>query len=385
MKILVIASDIGATAPGIVYETLLSSLVDRYEVYLVSLITPNNVEGPIFRNLIQSKRPPFIHYGIEKESIKLFGRNILDDIYMCHNLLTTDYSIIKEIDLIVSFASFHHYIPTILGSKLSKKYNKKWLIYSVDAIPAPFGWIDDLKYYKRCSSFIGKYISRADAFLSSNPQMLEYQIGKLIKKPKVTGVLYTPIRRIISVEKRNTDHVNLLYTGGIYGPRKKESVLDGFRLFLKKQPDATFTFVGAFSPENFRGYEDLLESGNIILAGYTTNLQPYYENATILIDINAYFENDVFLSSKIVNYLPIERPIISVTGANSPSRNLFTDDPTIVHCSHNAQEIYEAIITALTLDIDYSKREMYVEMLSIDTQIKVFEKNVNSLISVREL
>lgn len=381
MRILTIASDIGVTAPGIVYESFISSLLERHTVSLISSCLSEKICISKIHKFIRILNEPLVHYKLEKIFFKSIGRNILVDSYVYYIFFKNDYSFVKNIDLIITFASCNHYISTQLGYILSKKYNKKWLVYSVDAIPAPVEWIKgDLQYYYHWKKYISFYFSQADAFLSANPKMLEYEISLFNNNAQITGVLYTPIKKIYTIKKgQHQQVVNLLYTGSIYGPRKKEALLDGFRLFLKRQPDATLTFVGLFRPDNFHGYEDLIESRNIVLVEFTNDLQPYYDNATILIDINTYFENDVFLSSKIINYLPIERPIISITGANSPSRNLFIDDSSIIHCEHNSKEVYEAINKALASEFDYSNRKKYIDMMSIDSQIRTLYDIIKKL------
>lgn len=378
MNILIIASDIGKTAPGIVYETLLSALAEENNISLICPSVSSDFNISKLDNVFEIEEP-FHHIGWEKLLIKLLGRNIIDDLYVTSNIARFDFNFVKEIDFIISFASFHHYVSTLLGYKLSRKFQKKWIIYSVDAIPAPIGWLNDSAYYLNCKRFFEKYISRSDAFMSSNPEMLKYQLSGITHESIVTGVLYTPIRENVQVEHGSVKSINFLYTGGIYGPRKKESVLDGFRLFLQDHPDATFTFVGNHTPINFKGYEDLIEDKKIILAEFTNNLHPYYENATVLIDINAYFENDVFLSSKIINYLPVNRPIVTVTGSNSPTRNLFTKDPSIIHAFHNAKDVYRAMIEACHGKFDMKERGYYVELLSLKNQINNINKVLDQL------
>ena len=113
---------------------------------------------------------------------------------------------------------------------------------------------------------------------------------------------------------------------------------------------------------------------------FTRDLDPFYKNATALIDIDADLENDVFLSSKIVNYLNINRIIISETGLNSPSRHLFKEISSIIHCDHNSDELYEAMIKSnlIRSNISYEDRLAAIEIFSVEKNIEKFEKIVNS-------
>ena len=240
------------------------------------------------------------------------------------------------------------------------------MVYCVDAIPAPLGWYPNDLFRRRLTKFFFKYVSQADAFFSSNKQMLDYEVSYM---PNYTGVkdyLYTPIRNEAIIKSKPKGDIIFLYTGGLYGPRKKEALIDGFRLFIKEYPQAKLIFVGNNSKRDFQCAEDLILSNNVEIKGFTPNLQSLYNEATALIDINAYFDNDVFLSSKIINYLPIMKPIISITGNNSPSRNIFTEDSSIIHCSHNKEEIEKALKSTMNLvSINYEQREKYLKIFSI--------------------
>jgi hypothetical protein len=257
---------------------------------------------------------------------------------------------------------------------LSDRYNKKWIIYSVDAIPAPIGWVNDGGFYRNLKIYISKYIERCDAFFSSNEQMLRYQLEGVKNPPLYNGVIYTPIRdiAITSCEKTTSSPV-FLYTGGIYGPRKKEALLDGFRMLLNDYPNAQLLFVGIGNNHNFETYNDLISTGNIRICDYVQDLSMYYNQATALIDINAYFDNDVFLSSKVVNYLTIPKPIISITGYNSPSRNIFRESKSIIHSSHNPHTIYQALLKSINMNLDILKdRQIYINKFSAESIVREF-------------
>ena len=161
---------------------------------------------------------------------------------------------------------------------------------------------------------------------------------------------------------------------------KLESLLDGFRLLIAEYPEARLIFVGINRPELFDPYKDLIKTGNLEIYGHTRDLNAFYMKASVLIDINAYFENDVFLSSKIVNYLVIRKPIVSITGLNSPSRNIFTKDPSIIHCEHDARAVYRALKRSLEEKYtDWSQRDKYVRMFSVKNVVRDFVEKMKML------
>ena len=380
MKLLIIASDIGVTAPGIVYETLINQLAKDYEISIISPEISTGFKTSSIK-ILPSKPVGFTHLRVEKMSFEIFNRNILDDYWLLKQKLIINNDSIRCCDAVVSFVSFHNYRSLLLGNELSKKFNKPWIVYSVDAVPPPNGWGVEGSYRKNTIRFINKYIGRADMFFSANEQMLNYQLGLLQFRPSKVGVLYTPIKPVShSVKNRCSREIPIfLYTGGLYGPRKKNAVLDGFRLLLKHVSKAKIVFVGIGKYEKFMEYQDLLENENLEYYDFRKDLTEFYQRATVLIDINAYFDNDVFLSSKIVNYLPIGLPIVSVTGLNSPSRNIFTDDMSIIHCQHDAKEVCEALQRALNVDVKKEERYKYIKMFSPENVLNDFNKALKTL------
>lgn len=382
-ELLIIASDIGRTAPGIVYKTILNQLAKEYHV---NLITPTICEEKLSAKIriIPSYRIIVLRNAIENMMIQIFGTNPVQKFWAWIQMKSIPSELIAKTDLIVSFISFHHYGSVMLGSKLASKYGKKHIVYSVDAIPAPMGWITNSIYYVRTQKLINRYLSQADAFFSSNEQMLSYQISLASDFEGDRGVLYTPIREnaLFSINRKVTSRPVFLYTGGLYGPRKYDTVIEGFKLFIRKHPNAILRFVGSGPMSKFKKYSCLIETGNIEICSYSSDLLEHYNQATVLIDINAYFDNDVFLSSKIINYLPIKKPIISITGDNSPSRNVFRKDSSIIHSHHNPTEICDAMELSISIDKIGHDRNCYIDQFSVENCLTSFRCCINTMINL---
>lgn len=381
MKCLIIANDVGNSAPGIVNETIIREMCKHVDVSLFSIQGRDDLDLDVQMLPTASSGKHLMR--IEKMMFSLFGRNLLDDYWLFRQKKLIKGKRIEKYDAILSLISHHNYKSLLLGDYLSRKLRKKWIIYSVDAIPAPLGWEKDSLSYHNTRKFINKYISRCDAFFSANQQMLEYQLSSLKRTDIVSGVLFTPIRTDYtdynSVDMMKNENSIFLYTGGIYGPRKIDSLLEGFRLYLKEAPASRLIFVGTNFCRYNSDYKDLIDSGNIEIHGFTHDLLPFYNMASALIDVNAYFENDVFLSSKIINYLPIRKPIISITGFNSPSRNIFVSDSSIIHCQHQANEIYEAFKASSKMQtIDWTDRNKYIKLFSVDNVVNSFMEQIRT-------
>lgn len=376
MKILCIAEEVGKTAPGIVYATILNELIKYFEV---ELICPDIVYGTLSTKV---KILPCVKgYGdsrISTYSMRVFGTSIFDLLWAKKELAYLKEHSFDDVDIIITFMSMHHFKSVLLGEKLKSIIKKKWVIYSVDAIPSPLGWSKNNIIFRRYKKFITKRINKCDALFSSNEQMLQYQLSLVSEFNGFGGVVFTPIRdhqplMLSSIQKNKPV---FLYTGGIYGPRKKEQLIEGFRLLLREIPAAKLVFVGTGDSAFFGDARDLIDEESLILHPYVADLTPFYKDATALIDINAYFDNDVFLSSKIVNYLPLGKPIISITGNNSPSRNIFLNDPSIIHCKNNPSEIFESLMNSINIEVNMEFRNQYVEMFSASSIVAKFVKDL---------
>ncbi len=368
MDILIIAENIGLTAPGIVYERLISGLSKHHDIDV--LTTTFNGDHKICNNIYIQEynklRSNRVNYHVDRLQIGLISVNIFDVLWA----KKAKTKITKRYDIIFSFISFSHYLSLVAGYEIAKN-GSKLLIYSVDAIPPPSGWLSDSFLINGTNKMLKKYFSSADAFFSSNEAMLNYQLRKFnFKWNLISGVIYTPgPNKEFNLPYDKIKNPVFLYTGGIYGPRKPSYLLNAFKKILKLYPKAKLEFIGTKIDEiHFENFT-LEERNHIIFHPFTKDLRSYYERSTALIDIDADLPYDVFLSSKITNYIYVNRIIISETGLKSPSRRIFKDIPSIFQCNHNEVEIKHAMIKAIDVckSMNYDDRENIKKMFDIKT------------------
>ncbi|MCZ2085620.1 MAG: hypothetical protein LC112_15235 [Flavobacteriales bacterium] len=383
MKILIIAPTVGKTAPGIVFEKLIfglskhhqidvltseylpaSNLTDIHNVYTVN---KTKINGRAFKFLIALLSfSPYDYLWAYKSFNKIKG---------------------EKYDLVFSMMSYHHYFGLISGVLISKKLDTKLAVYSVDGVPAPNGWPENKFYYKGVCNLIKKNLPFADAFFASNEQMLKYQLGTFVNKPKlVADVLLNPgATEFKEYEYKNKTNI-FLYTGAIYSVRKAEYLVRGFEMLLSKYPTSKLIFVGTRLSDELLGSLSNNTRKHIEMREFTTDLSNYYKEATALIDIDADIENDVFLSSKITNYLMINRIIISETGKNSPSRILFKNIKSIIQCSHDSVELCHAMEYAIKQGpiMEYEDRKDVITKFKIETVVNNLNKHLTHLADYKE-
>jgi glycosyltransferase involved in cell wall biosynthesis len=379
MKILVITENVGRTAPGIVFERLIHGLSSFHQIDLLTADYDPSIDLSNLEKIVISKKKE-IHPRIFKFFLSFLGVNLFDRFWANDAVKKINNNTVQY-DLVLSFLSFQHYAALIAGTYFCKKYNVKLAAYSVDAIPAPIGWLNHDRYYLGLDKMIEKYLSKVDAFFSSNPQMLEYQLKKITPKTVFLSDVVYNSGVVNSIEYPKISYVNnnFLYTGGIYGVRKAEYLLQGFEKLLEEYPDSRLIFVGSHLLASTLLSVKPQTIDKIEIVPFTKDLTEYYRKATALIDIDADIENDVFLSSKMTNYIMINRMIISETGTNSPSRHLFKGIDSILQCGHDSDQICEAMKKVIIKkeSIDFSDRKVVMELFDIDNIVSKLNINLN--------
>jgi glycosyltransferase involved in cell wall biosynthesis len=377
MKILIITMNVGKTAPGIVFERLIQGLSSLHQIDVLTADYSPSLDLTKTSDTIISKWS-HKHTRLKKLLILLFNVNPYDCYWARKSikLLKTHRS--NKYDIILSFLSYQHYAALIAGTYLSKKSKSRHAVYTVDAIPAPNGWLENDSYYKSLKKMMAKYLQNVDILCSANYQMLNYQLSTFRPKENlITDVLYNP--GSIEIKEFPNPRITtnyFVYTGGIYGVRRVVYILKGFEKLLERYPDSKFLFIGSeLSPDSLsRLKPETLKKINLV--PFTRDLDPYYSCATALIDIDADIENDVFLSSKMSNYIMINRIIISETGSNSPSRNLFKEIDSIIQCDHDPDQLCEAMSKSIEFKhtFDFDDRKTIIKLFDLENIVNRLNK-----------
>lgn len=375
--------NVGKTAPGIVFEKLIQGLTSVHQIDLIAADYSPSIDLTCVNKIIIKKKNN-LHPRIAKFFISYFSVNPFDCIWAWKLKRLVNKQIENNYDFVLSFLSSGNYAALIAGIYLSKKINCKLAVHSTDAIPAPIGWIEKDMFYKGLKKMIAKYLRKTDAFFSTNYQMLAYQLKTFIPKVDlITNVIYTPGFNKIKTFPSPTESINnFVYTGGIYGARKADYLLAGFEKLLGIYPDSKLLFIGNhFSTISLSSYKSSTLQ-QIHFLPYTRNLEPYYSQAIALIDIDAEIENDVFLSSKMPNYLMINRIIISETGNNSPARYLFKGIKSIFQCDHDPNQIFHAMKKSIELKdkITFEDRNEIIELFKLENIVEQLNNSFRKLV-----
>ena len=381
MKVLFISNEIGVEAPGIVYEKLISNLSNVCDITVYASKMSNAISKSndgVYRILPKPLKLPYLW---DRATFAILSDDFLGRWWAkkSANVILREQG---NADVVISAISSNNCETLYLGKTVSKALNAKWVVYSVDAIPAPLGWSKNNLYYRSLKRFINRQTKDADAFYSSNPIMLNYQQTCLSKDfHGKTGVVYTPFTQ------RNCKEPNLLrdpvflYTGSLYGLRHVDTLMAAFSIYVKERKESKMIFVGNIDKDKFKGYEYLIKQGNLQLIGYTNNLDSYYSESSVLIDLSADIPNDVFLSSKVINYLPLKRPIIAIGGDCSAASEIFSEDKSIIISSYREEEILDVLSKSIMVDyIPDAKRNVYLNEMSDKAVAQKFYQELKSIV-----
>jgi hypothetical protein len=112
------------------------------------------------------------------------------------------------------------------------------------------------------------------------------------------------------------------YIGSFYGKRTPDALLEGFAQHLKSSRGSSFLFVGtdptSIAPQAARlGIVDSLR-----VIPRVKNILPHLATAHALVTVDAAQDEPVFLPTKIIEYLVVDRPVLVISPAKSPAAAL---------------------------------------------------------------
>jgi len=205
--------------------------------------------------------------------------------------------------------------------------------------PAPMPLRLLRRYYRKLvSAATGISFVTTDAIAYSEQTMKISLAGKAFVLPHVGPA---PMR--LGHKSGETLPV-FLYAGRFYGARTPEKLLAGFAKFLERSPGAIFRFLGAqpesINPEAFR----LGVSGSVEILPFTRDVSKAFGEADVLVALDAFEGAPVFMSTKIIEYLSTDRPVLLLSPRNSPASRLVSRFPgTALSVGNDAEDIASAM------------------------------------------
>ena len=346
MNILIISESIGSSAAGRVFKRFVESLLLKPELQL--FVIANKIDKSLKAKIDSEElnKPELSNSRFYKALFSLF---IFD--FEGYSRVRKGRKLFRKIshsfnpDIILVFASGLTYNSIELGVKIAKEYKKPLAIHCVDPMPAPEGWGEHPVLRKAIIKYAGKRLRKANFLSYINEKMLNYQVDLLKISDKIqTAVLLNPFQYLPTNTINNTGKkLKFLYIGSFYIKRKPDKLIEAFIKFLTLNSNAELSFVGVGN--NNTVMEAAKKHQQINVHSWTNEPEKFMTETSVLIDMDADIPNDVFIGSKLNNYIMYNKPILSISPIGSPSRQLLKDcQNTIFFSDWSVDSIYNNIL-----------------------------------------
>jgi len=236
---------------------------------------------------------------------------------------------LEEYDLLHSSSS--PLSSHVLGYRIWKRRKMPWLVHFSDP------WLGN-PYLKRggLSRYVNRLLERnvlknADAINVTNKETHDLftdrypakWCNKIIVIPHGFEASWYPREAL----HRHQNKIILRYIGQFYGPRKPFVLIKAFEDFAKRFPEKADCFkIEFYGPVDFdpNTYTGSKWPRNVAFMGevdYLSSLE-LMKTSDMLLLIDAPAEKNLFLPSKLIDYLGAERPIWAITPSTGPSATL---------------------------------------------------------------
>ena len=277
-----------------------------------------------------------------------------------------------DVIMVLSSASGLH----LLEAGVVLKHNLKIPLYihATDPIPAPIPWYNTQSLRNALIKTAKRSFKKADLISLSNQYMLDYQnlIMNTLTKPSFVAHNPVSLTKIKRVKGENTKKI-FLYVGSIYHQRQPDVLIKAFEVFALNN-NVELWFLGNNKKLDLTKYnlnQAILDKIKIL--DFVKDPSKIIEKADVLIDFDANFENDVFISSKLITYLNTNIPILCLTPKNSPTDNLLVNSEKsgIVKMYYDQEDKMMSFLNALKYN-----SELSTEMVDNRDKLLIdFDKN----------
>jgi hypothetical protein len=202
--------------------------------------------------------------------------------------------------------------------ELATRYRRPLVLHFSDPFPAPTVKLDgDPGFFTN----LQKMVDAADCLSFTNVETIAYQKKFLRFEPDQAFVLNHVAPAPRSFGAAGTP--GHFYHVGTVGPtRPAGPLLDGFALHVGKYPEHRLYFVGLSGKYlnaeiHSRGLE-----GKVHVLPFTRDPGAIFQQAGVLISIDALISEPVYTPTKVVDYLVADRPVLCLTPPGSPVSKL---------------------------------------------------------------
>lgn len=380
MKILFISYNLGESASGIVSERVLRGLVDVGND--VKVVTAENsalnIDCEINELTPFLKKGSFLYRLWYYRILPLFTVDIFNGhIFWRRKAFKCANKILRNWTPDCIYCRTSPIDSCFVGLKLKTHFSIPLVVNLTDPLPAPLEYIPEGNLREKLIFDAKAIIKGADAILMGTKQAIEYECS-------VSGCLSmdkfavfpdpVPTDYVLELSPKISHSINLLYLGSIYGSRNINELISVIAKLRTEGIDITLTICSELNKSS-------IQKEFIYYSGWVSDVIPMLSNADILIDIDGDDSYPVFISSKLKQYLCVNRPILCITPRNSPASDMLRGMMSVTTCDNHFDAIYTSLKNIMDSNyyIDYNEdRRPLLQVLStkflINNLLQIIDK-----------
>lgn len=375
MKILLVSYYFGKCASGNITHRVCNELKQQgHEVYVVTSDSPiKSVYVYQCKNLISDN-------SILWRAIQKIYRILIKDELKNYNWIKRAYRegcrIINEKEVDCIYCRTSPLEACEVGYKLKKKTGIKTLLHFTDPEPSEFV-IKNKIVLKRAIEHYKTIISSVDLISFGTNEMKLHQENlfgycfgeKSFVSPDVSR---DTTMRFMSKSVEPTKRI-IVYLGSFGNYRNPIPLFKAVDSLNEKGVSLQLNIYSK-CPRTITYHSD-----NIVFHGTVVDIDIPLQTADVLVDIDADFENNPYLSSKIKDYIPVNRPILVVSKPNTPVYNLAKNRHSFMLVSNDEYSIEKGLIMSLNYGYNMEKYSDRIELINIFSPRNVVKSLINKL------
>jgi len=196
--------------------------------------------------------------------------------------------------------------------------------------PSPNPWVErHTDLFRRLRSHACRLARTAQALTFTTEQALAFQERCLGVDLRAKAFVLPHIGPAPGTLPRREDGApTFIYIGSFYGKRQPDTLLDGFARHLNQCPSSRFVFLGTDPASIMPTATRLAVSHAVRIVGTVKDVRPWLAAADVLVAVDACEGEPVFMSTKLVEYLVVDRPILLLSPSSSPGAVLLQRFPS---------------------------------------------------------
>jgi len=261
---------------------------------------------------------------------------------------------------------------------LSKKLKKPLMLHFSDPPLSPWVKFPAIAF-KFAESICKRFYNKAISITFTTQEAIAYSAKRMgwpaVSKAHVLSHVAPDVKRL---DFQNIQENLFVYAGGIYGKRDPEPLLMAFKSLIEEKPDACLHFYGTKNSQLESCIEKNALNSNVKIFPFTRDIDSVFSRANVLVALDAFEDEALFLSTKIIDYYMVNRPVLLLSPMQSPSSQLSQQFLNTVQVSENNKgkilHSMQVLLNKPIKDYDFEKRFSEMEKYSVESIVNKFEK-----------